>query len=374
MITGRAIVGLAVGSASFVVPLYISELAPAPFRGRLVTINELLITGGQVIAYLAGWLLSATPHGWRALVGLGALPALLQLALFGAMPETPRWLVAAGASPRAHAVLTRVYGPALAPLTARILRRIRRSLAADPAPTSAWHDLLHHPPHRRALLLACALQAAQQLCGFNSLMYFSATLFALVGFPHPTVPSLSVAATNFAFTLLAFALIDRLGRRRILLCSIPGMALGMALAALAFAHLDLGAAAAGTGDVAGAWPAALLAATTLYVACYAVGLGVVPWQQAELFGLRVRAVGSALATATNWGANTAVGLTFLPLMQLVTPSGAFGLYAGVCVGAWVAIWRVYPETAGLGLEDVQGLLAEGFGVEESVLRWKRRGR
>lgn len=111
-----------------------------------------------------------------------------------------------------------------------------------------------------------------------------------------------------------------------------------------------------------------------YVAGYAIGMGNVPWQQSELFPLSVRSLGSAVATATNWASNTIVGVTFLPLMELLSPTGTFALYALVCVGAWGAVWRVYPETAGLGLEDVGGLLKEGFGVEDSVRRFGERRR
>lgn len=110
----------------------------------------------------------------------------------------------------------------------------------------------------------------------------------------------------------------------------------------------------------------------IYVASYALGLGNVPWQQSELFPLSVRSLGSALATATNWGSNTLVGITFLPLMQVLSPTGTFAVYAGVCIGAWVVVSKIYPETAGLELEQVADILREGWGVEESVRRAKTR--
>lgn len=213
-------------------------------------------------------------------------------------------------------------------------------------------------------------------------MYFSATIFRLVGFHSPTLTSLSIAVTNFAFTLVAFWCIDRTGRRRILLLSIPIMVTGLALCAVAFNFLDLRDEAGASSVVARAetpdngklWPALILLSMVIYVASYAVGLGCVPWQQSELFPLAVRALGSALATSTNWASNTVVGLTFLPMMELVTPSGTFALYAGVCAVCWVTVWRIYPETAGLGLEDVGGLLRDGYGVQESVRGFERRKR
>lgn len=202
----------------------------------------------------------------------------------------------------------------------------------------------------------------------NSLMYFSATIFALVGFNAPTLASLSVAVTNFLLTIVAFVLIDRVGRRRILLLSIPIMIAGLVLCALAFNFIHLPTprdeAEIETGNGATFWAFIILLSMVVYVCGYAVGMGPVPWQQSELFPLSVRSLGSGLATATNWGSNFIVGLTFLPMMEALTPVWTFAVYAGVCVVGWWCVWRIYPETMGLGLEEVGGLLADGWGVRE----------
>lgn len=210
-------------------------------------------------------------------------------------------------------------------------------------------------------------------------MYFSATIFRLVGFSSPTLTSLSVAITNFAFTLVAFHYIDRVGRRRILLFSIPIMVVGLVLCAFAFAFVDLdhqeGASLiTGLSSAMSVWPVVILFAMVAYVAGYAVGMGNVPWQQSELFPLSVRSLGSALATATNWGSNTLVGITFLPMMEAITPTGTFALYAGICMVSWWTIRRTYPETAGMELEDVGGLLKDGWGVQASVREFEARRR
>jgi SP family myo-inositol transporter-like MFS transporter 13 len=220
----------------------------------------------------------------------------------------------------------------------------------------------------------------------NSLMYFSATIFAMVGFRNPTATSLVIACTNFLFTLATFHYIDRVGRRRILLLSIPVMVFGLALCAVAFNFVHLPSPkSAGTAVLllrgvfverseggGGSWALIIVLSMIIYVAAYALGLGCVPWQQSELFPLSVRSLGSSLATATNWGSNTLVGLTFLPLMDAVTPTGTFALYAFVCLGAWMAVWMIYPETAGLGLEEVRELLRDGWGVEESLEGFEAR--
>jgi SP family myo-inositol transporter-like MFS transporter 13 len=242
-------------------------------------------------------------------------------------------------------------------------------------------------------------------------MYFSATIFALVGFRSPTLTSLCIATTNFLFTLLAFYYIDKVGRRRILLLSVPVMVFGLAICAVAFEFLDLPAEKASLSGFEGntgatVWPVVLLVAMVTYVAGYAVGIGNIPWQQGEyvfpsflpfslsfhyflnrqnyyppkltyptrLFPLSVRSIGSGLSTTTNWTANFLISITFLPFMSLLTPVGTFCLYAFICLAAWGVAWGIYPETVGLGLEDVSELLKDGFNVKGSVARSRERRR
>lgn len=204
-------------------------------------------------------------------------------------------------------------------------------------------------------------------------MYFSATIFALVGFSSPTLASLSIAVTNFSVTIVSLVLIDRVGRRRILLYSIPIMVVGLLLCAVAFHFLDV---SANQGEVVSITPAnqprfwamSILITMVIYVCGYAIGLGPVPWMQSELFPLSIRSLGSGLATATNWGSNFVVGLTFLPMMQFMTPVWTFVVYGVVCGAGWICVWAIYPETKGLGLEEVGGLLKDGWGVQKSLER------
>lgn len=196
-------------------------------------------------------------------------------------------------------------------------------------------------------------------------MYYSATIFHLLAFASPTLTALLIALTNFLATLVAFATIDRIGRRRMLLLSIPIMALGLAICAIGFhyLHLDLGNhLLLNNNDNQKPTPPPstpltllILASLTLYVAAYALGLGTIPWLQSELFPLSVRALGSGLATSVNWSCNTLVGLTFLPLMEALGPGVTFAGYAGVCGAGFVAVWVGYREVAGLGLESVGGV-------------------
>lgn len=354
----------------------------------------LLITGGQVVAYIVGWLFSRHVGGWRWIVGLGAAPAFLQFAILTALPETPRWLVQAGFTARAVRVLTRIYQnrPDRDQVVYQVLHDIKGEIAEegseiDQSKTSntmavwlqdaSWRtqDLMHNGGNRRALTIAMMLQGLQQLCGFNSLMYFSGIIFTALSFSSPTLTSLTVAVTNFLFTLLAFVLIDRVGRRRILLWSIPVMILALVLCALAFSSLNISWSPqspthnqGGTGDQGTLYPLLILFCLTVYTAAYAFGLGNVPWQQSELFPLNVRSLGSGMATATNWGCNFIVGLTFLPMLEWMSPTWTFVVYAIVCAVGWIAVRAIYPEMSGLGLEEVKELLADDWGIEESLRR------
>jgi MFS transporter, SP family, solute carrier family 2 (myo-inositol transporter), member 13 len=203
MVLGRALVGGGVGMGSFVVPLYISELSPAPFRGRLVTVSSLFITGGQVVAYVVGWLFSETDHGWRWMVGLGAIPALGQLLALAFLPETPRWLVKAGRREEARKVLDKVFAVdgsvteatrQKEKLVKQVLDDVVREVEEEeqlnprrPSPTRSnkstirsWleglsdglAELTDVGANKRALTIACMLQGLQQLCGFVSIHSF----------------------------------------------------------------------------------------------------------------------------------------------------------------------------------------------------------
>lgn len=189
MVLGRSIVGAAVGAASFVTPLYLAEMAPAAHRGRLITMNNLFVTLGQVIAYLVGWALSSEGTvGWRWMVGLGGLPAALQGALVFLMPETPRWLVRAGRVDEARDVVRRVEGATASGSAVNadaVLRNIEEEVREEEQAQKArrrgarsgrggiaadwldgWDELLSVRRNRRALVIACLLQGLQQLCGF----------------------------------------------------------------------------------------------------------------------------------------------------------------------------------------------------------------
>ncbi|BFZ62789.1 myo-inositol transporter itr1 [Saitoella coloradoensis] len=376
MIGGRFVIGWGVGLASLIVPLYIAELAPASYRGRMVVINVLFITFGQVVAYAIDVAFEHVPGGWRYMVGGGAIPAIVQLVTLFILPETPRYLCRKDKLQEAAAVLQRIYPSAgSAEIQAKIENIHAGVKEAGQRHGTYWQNLVNTlkklyliPANFRALVIACGLQGIQQLCGWNSLMYFSATIFQTVGFANPIATSLIVACTNFVFTIVAFNLIDRIGRRRILLCTVWGMSLALVLAAIAFHYLPRNASGAIEASHSDPWAAVVLFSMMLFAAFYATGIGNVPWQQSELFPYEVRGIGTGMATATNWGGNLIIGSTFLTLMDRITPSGTFGLYAGICFLGWLFVIFCYPETSGFTIEEIGELLQHGFGIKESQKR------
>ncbi|KAF4439336.1 hypothetical protein F53441_12615 [Fusarium austroafricanum] len=382
-VIGRCTIGAAVAFSSVVVPLYISEIAPASRRGMLITATILLTTLGQIAGFMtasmfAAWGLEAT--GWRWTFGLGIVPAGTQALLISFMPDTPRWLVMVGRITEAKHVLQRIYGndansehlteTLINNIQADVgeLRTARQSRQAtgqgrfqwlDP-----WKELLSQHRYRRGLTIAILLMVLQQFCGFNSLMYFSATIFELVGFKNPTLASLAIASTNFTFTAISLVLIDKVGRRRMLLRSLPFMILGLFLAATGFHSLPTGVSPKlpQESDHGGA-AIIVLTSIILFVASFALGLGNVPAMQSELYPLAVRSLGSGVAMAAAWGSNFIIGLTFLPLTDALTPAWTMVLYAGICIIGYYLIYLMYPETAGMSIEEAAELLEHGWTVK-----------
>ncbi|KAF3930621.1 hypothetical protein ABW19_dt0205515 [Dactylella cylindrospora] len=375
LVVGRFIVGLGVGAGSAVVPMYITELSPAHLRSRLNTLNTVFITLGQIVAYLIGYWYSHTPFGWRPMFLLGGVPAAIQIVLLFFLPESPRWLVQHGHVNQATAILARIYGvkqedsnAAERRMLSHLVRSIELGVRSENELTSTsakWKSLFGKRGNRKALLISGGLQGFQQLCGFNALMYFSSLIYAMLNFKNPTLTSLSVAATNFTFTLISLVLIPRVGKRRLLLYSVPLMALGLVGAAYGFHNLPTQEMnslpknePSQSADPNSAFYAyVILFSTTFYVASYATGIGNVPWQQAEFFPMSVRSLGTALATACNWSSNFVIGETFLGLMDWMGAVATFMLFAVICTLGWIGIYLGYPDTEGMNLEEIEALLS-----------------
>lgn len=231
------------------------------------------------------------------------------------------------------------------------------------------------PSNFRALIIGCGLQAIQQFTGWNSLMYFSGTIFETVGFKNSSAVSIIVSGTNFVFTLIAFFCIDKIGRRYILLIGLPGMTVALVICAIAFHFLGIkfnGADAVVASDGFSSWGIVIIVFIIVYAAFYALGIGTVPWQQSELFPQNVRGVGTSYATATNWAGSLVIASTFLTMLQNITPTGTFSFFAGVACLSTIFCYFCYPELSGLELEEVQTILKDGFNIKASKALAKKR--
>jgi MFS transporter, SP family, solute carrier family 2 (myo-inositol transporter), member 13 len=376
---GRFIVGLGVGGAAMIVPLYISEIAPAKFRGRMVAFNNTSVTLGQLVASAIGAGCANVNNGWRITVGVGGIPPIILAGLLFTCPESPRQLVAHGRNEAAEAVLLKIYPTSTHEQRDAKLKSIEmsiRQMTSSMHQDSLWQSfkhILNNAATGRAVMTACIVMAISQLGGFNTLMYYAATLFSIVGWKNPTAVGITVSAANFVFGIITIFLVDRVGRRVLLSISVAGMAICLAIAAIAFHFIPISKDLVVQTDTVG-WPGIVILVTIIcYVGFFSSGVAPIAWVGTELMPLEVRAVGTMLNTATCWGTNIIISSTFLSMMKGITPSGAFGFYCGICTVGWIFIIFFYPECKGMPLEAIREVFSKGFGVKYSK-KWQRENK
>ena len=334
--SARVVTGVAIGIASMVSPMYIAEASPAGIRGRLVSMNQLAIMLGILVSYLVGWLLSGLgDESWRWMFAVAAIPSLLFWVALLTVPESPRWLVKENRSDEALAILDRLGEPASR------LAEIRSAISEE---GGSVRDLLQ-PRMRRPLLIGVTLAVLQQITGINTVLYYGSLIFTEQGGAKTTSAALwsnvLIGAVNLVCTVIALFLIDRLGRRPLLMIASGGM--GLSLAALGLAFL--------AGPAAGSGPLVLI---LCYVGCFSVGMGPGVWVvMSELFPTRIRGRAMSVATVSLWVACLLITLSFLSLVRLLSFSGAFWVYALMCVFTFLFVWRYVPETKGKSLERIE---------------------
>jgi MFS transporter, SP family, galactose:H+ symporter len=331
LLVARALTGIAAGVGSSTVPLYLSEIAPPETRGRLVTLNQLMITVGIVAAYCVGLAFSGS-GSWRAMFGMGLVPSVLMLAGMLRAPETQVWLEAHSRAGPINGRGARVLG----------LRQLLRSAAAP------------------ALLVAVALAAAQQFTGINAVIPYAPTIMERAGLTasNSLVSSVLIGLANVAASVIAIRMMDRRGRRPLLLSSAMG-----AGAALALLGLTLEMSLSG----AGSWlPLVFLLA---YITSFGIGLGPVFWVLiGEIFPPEARAAGAGVATAVNWFSSFVVGLVFVPLSDAVGPGPTFWGFAAVCGLTLVFVRRYVPETTGRPSDEIAEEVSSRISIPRSARR------
>ncbi|XP_058102387.1 inositol transporter 1 isoform X2 [Magnolia sinica] len=363
LIFGRFLVGLGVGVASMTAPMYIAEASPSEIRGGLVATNVLMITGGQFLSYLVNLGFTEIPGTWRWMLGVAALPAIIQFFLMLFLPESPRWLYLKKDKSEAIKVLEKIYGPV------RLEEEIDQlSVASEEEARSnniRFLDVFRTKEIRIAFLAGAGLQAFQQLTGINTVMYYSPTIVQMAGFHSNKLAillSLIVAALNAAGTVVGIYLIDRFGRRHLALTSLSGVIIALCILSGAFYAQSL----PGLCDsyilhnsckIGFGWLA--VAGLALYITFFSPGMGCVPWAvNSEIYPEAYRGLCGGMSATVNWISNLIMSLTFLSVATAVGTGTTFLILAGLAVAGFAFVAIFVPETKGMSFEQVERLWKE----------------
>ena len=340
LLCGRFVVGLGIGLSSVVAPLYISEVAPAPVRGALVSLYQFAITIGILAAYIVDYLLAGGAQ-WRWMLGLAVIPSLILMVGMIRMPESPRYLFKIGREPLAREELQRIYDDESA--SEREEASILESLKIRRGGLLA----LLSPAIRRALFIGVVLAILQQITGINSVIYYGPRIFEMAGLGSDAASILAqslVGAVNCGMTLVAIFFVDRIGRKPLLYAGLSGMFVALTVMAYAFSQPHL----------SGSLAAIALVSMMVYVGCFAFSFGPILWLLiAEIFPLPVRGTGMSVSTLANWVGNFAVSQSFLTMVERLGSPATFGVYAVLCIVTIVFVRAMVPETKQELLEQVR---------------------
>jgi SP family arabinose:H+ symporter-like MFS transporter len=366
LIIFRLIGGLGIGVASMVSPLYISEFSPSRFRGMMVSLYQLALTVGIVLAYfsnayLAGHTGNSFAHQgfhkifsdevWRAMLGLGALPAGIFLAALFLVPESPRWLLLKGEEKKATAILVKIDGIAAAQ---KEVAAFNTSQANGEATTMKE---LFKPVYRRALLIGLLLPFMSQVCGINAVIYYGPRILEQAGFTlnNALGGQVTIGLVNVVFTFVAIFTIDKWGRRPLLFAGIGGAVISLLIIGALFA----------LGVTSGPW---ILIFILAFIACFAFSFGPVCWVViGEIFPNAVRGKAMALATLSLWAGNFLVGQLTPVMLEGLGSSWTFWLFALCCSPALWITWKLIPETKGKSLESIETYWQESHNAHIKLL-------
>ena len=356
-ITWRIVGGGAIGMASNISPTYISEVSPAPLRGRLVTLNQLTIVLGILAAQISNWMIadkvpggSTTSmirdswngqFGWRWMFTAVALPALVFLIGALLIPESPRWLAIAGLRDRAYRTLASIGGSSYSD---EALAEIQQSLNAEREDGNPWNELFS-PKVSGALIIGVGLAVLQQWSGINVLFNYAAEIYKSAGYGvSETLFNMVITGViNLVFTIVAFSLVDRFGRRALLLFGCGAIAVSHGLLGLTYSMGMAGLP--------------ILVLTLFTIAAYAVSLAPVTWVLiSEIFPNRVRGLAVSFSVSALWIASFILTFTFPVLNRVVGPGGTFWIYAAICLAGFFFILARVPETKGKTLEQIERLM------------------
>ena len=342
----RFLGGLAIGASSVLAPVYISEIAPADRRGALTGLFQFNIVFGILLAYISNFLVQEMAGGadlWRLKLGIAAVPAILFAVLMYTIPQSPRWLALRGRTAEAKGALLRV--GVVDPES--MLAEFERA-AEDARRNSA--EKLFVPAYRRPIVLAILLAMFNQLSGINAILYYLNDIFAYAGFSgwSNALQAVAIGAANLVATVIALRVIDRVGRKKLLLIGAIGTACALTAVSVIFAK--------------GAGKGLLLAMLIMFIAFFAFSQGAVIWVYlAEIFPTAVRSRGQALGSATHWGMNAMIAQAF-PMIAAYTQALPFAFFAACMVVQFVVVLAYFPETRGVELEKMGRALDQKAGA------------
>ncbi|KAL5809903.1 hypothetical protein ACOSQ3_026604 [Xanthoceras sorbifolium] len=343
MIIGRLLAGIGIGISSAIVPLYISEISPTEIRGALGSVNQLFICIGILAALVAGLPLAANPIWWRTMFGIAAVPSILLAVGMSFSPESPRWLFQQGKISEAEKAIRTLYGKER---VAEVMHDLTTAGQGSAEPEAGWFDLFSGR-YWKVVSVGAALFLFQQLAGINAVVYYSTSVFRSAGITSDVAASALVGAANVFGTAVASSLMDRQGRKSLLLTSFGGMAASMLLLSLSFTWKAL---APYSGPLA-------VLGTVLYVLSFSLGAGPVPaLLLPEIFASRIRAKAVALSLGMHWISNFVIGLYFLSVVTKFGISSVYLGFATVCLLAVLYISGNVVETKGRSLEEIERAL------------------
>ncbi len=350
----RIIGGFAIGIASNLSPMYIAEIAPAHMRGRLVSLNQMTIVIGILASQIANWLLAEPVEvgvttqmiaqswngewGWRWMFWMENIPAVLFFIFAFVIPESPRWLLVNGEAERAVAIMRRIMDDEQLNIE---LGEMQDNIAKSSKERGGWREILK-PSMRRVLIIGVVLAAFQQWCGINVIFNYAQEIFAAAGYGVSDILMNIVVTgvTNVVFTIIAMLLVDKLGRRPLLLIGAGGLALIYLLMGAAYYFSMTGVA--------------LLVIVVAAIACYAMSIAPIMWVViSEIFPTAVRGVAMSIATFVLWVACFILTYSFPFLNSALGAAGTFWIYGLVCVGGFIFILFQVPETKNKSLEDLE---------------------
>jgi SP family xylose:H+ symportor-like MFS transporter len=339
-LVSRFVGGIAIGGSSVMSPMYIAEIAPARLRGRLVAVSQFNIVSGILLAYLSNYLIAwgFESQAWRLMLGIQIVPSAIFFGLLYFIPESPRWLAKQGRFDEARGVLARV-GEAEVDTH---IQGIRDSLEIHTADAG---ESLFSWTYRLPILYAVLLAVFNQLSGINVIIYYAPTIFEMTGLGRSAalLQSVGIGLTNLLLTVVAMTMIDRFGRKTLMLVGSVGMTVFLALVAVAFYTRQFGGYN-------------VLICLVGYIAFFAFSQGAVIWVfLSEIFPNKVRATGQALGSFTHWIMNALIAQTF-PIVAADDGPGRghpFAFFSVMMVLCFVFVWRLMPETKGRSLEQIQ---------------------